>query len=107
MKQAEILIREELGIDLTPAQKTWWEWLFDRVRISLNDPYFVEDNPDCETIEFQLEELRWNIEDAAPDYVESEVYWKKRAGEIRSLENLHGKLKEIGYFSPEFHGRMS
>lgn len=86
----------EPDIRLSAAEREWFEWARSGACDVLGDPDWLADNEDALTVGGQLADMRYRLEEQAPDVAET-------GARKRVLASLLRKLGSAGWFNEGYH----
>ena len=88
---------------LAAGEREWFAWAEAGAKDVLDDPNWLADNGDALTVAGQLEDMRYRLEEQAPDVAEMDATDAQRRGRRRSLNSLLCKLEQCGYWNECSH----
>jgi len=93
---------------LTPKEKEWYDWAIEGAKDALLDESFLQDNPDALTVQGQIDDMLYRLEEQAESVAETDAPTDQAlAARIRSARSLVEKLRAEGYFNSSYHSRVS
>lgn len=87
-------------VSLTSREREWFDWAVTGAEDVLQDDSWLEDNEDALTIEGQIADMRYRLEEQSYSMTPDGGVngWTKR-----TLDNINDKLETSGYWKKEFH----
>lgn len=93
---------KEPQVELSKGEREWFDWALSGAQEALDDENWLADNDDALTVEGQIEDMRYRLEEQGHDMLESLAREEERT-KRRTLNSLNKRLKECGYYDPANH----
>lgn len=101
--ELETWLLKEPTVALSRAEREWFDWAAEAAKSVLDDDDWLADNDDALTAGGQLLDMRYRLEEQAPDVAETDATDAQLRGRKRSLASLLYKLERSGYWTESYH----